>query len=258
MTPVSIFQHNYSIGVGEVYRVAAAAGKEIDLGIGLGNVWLNYSKYRLAATELDLMEIPGRRLQLAPVQLQATLQEALQQLDRSGAEALYVERMTAPGNVEALVKDNRMGRKNGRGFYVYEDGKKKGPDASVYTLFGQDKSRKAIPKADIQKRVGLAFVNEAARCLEDGILRSPRDGDIGAIFGLGFPPFRGGALHYMDDLGIEKAHFAGQHTGSLIMVDLDARYNDRCDAMCYGGLAIYDDPAFVVPPPGGLREVQAG
>ncbi len=49
------------------------------------------------AAELDLMEIPGRRLQLAPVQLQATLQEALQALENSGAEALYVERMTAPG-----------------------------------------------------------------------------------------------------------------------------------------------------------------
>ena len=49
------------------------------------------------AEPLDLMEIPGRRLQLAPVQLQATLQEALQQLEQSGAEALYVERMTAPG-----------------------------------------------------------------------------------------------------------------------------------------------------------------
>ena len=45
----------------------------------------------------------------------------------------------------------------------------------------------------------------------------------------------------MDTLNIQKAHFAGQHTGSLIMADLDARYKDRCDCMCYGGLAIYDE-----------------
>jgi 3-hydroxyacyl-CoA dehydrogenase/enoyl-CoA hydratase/3-hydroxybutyryl-CoA epimerase len=121
-------------------------------------------------------------------------------------EAEFGRRMAAPGNVEALVKDNRMGRKNGRGFYVYEEGKKKGPDTSVYALFGQDKNRKTIPKADIQKRVGLAFVNEAARCLEDGVLRSPRDGDIGAIFGLGFPPFRGGPFSYVDHVGASEIY----------------------------------------------------
>ena len=56
-----------------------------------------------------------------------------------------------------------------------------------------------------------------------------------------FCDFTDAVVRAMDALGIEKAHFAGQHTGSLMMADLDARYTDRCDCMCYGGLAIYNE-----------------
>ncbi len=113
----------------------------------------------------------------------------------------FGERLQAPGAMETLIADDRKGRKNGRGFYRYEDGKKAGVDPTVYRVFGQTEKRKSFDKAQIQERLGLTMVNEALRCLEENILRSARDGDIGAIFGLGFPPFRGGPFSYVDSLG---------------------------------------------------------
>lgn len=116
-------------------------------------------------------------------------------------EQAFGDRMKAPGAVDTLLRDQRYGRKNGRGFYRYENGKKLGVDESVYGVFGQTRDRKRLDVADVQQRVVLQLVNEAARCLEEGILRSARDGDIGAIFGLGFPPFLGGPFAYVDSLG---------------------------------------------------------
>ena len=117
----------------------------------------------------------------------------------------FGERMRPPDTMEKLVQDNRKGRKNERGFYLYgEAAKKKGRgkhvDKTVYDVLGIDPS-KTMPAEEIQMRCSLQFVNEALRCFGDGILRSPRDGDIGAIFGLGFPPFRGGPFRYVDAVG---------------------------------------------------------
>jgi 3-hydroxyacyl-CoA dehydrogenase/enoyl-CoA hydratase/3-hydroxybutyryl-CoA epimerase len=119
------------------------------------------------------------------------------------AEA-YGDRMMMPDRFGRLAEDDRKGRKNGRGFYRYEHGEKGGVDESIYETLGLG-PRVMLPERDIQERLALPFINEAARCLEEGILRSARDGDIGAIYGLGFPPFRGGPFRHLDQSGIAAA-----------------------------------------------------
>jgi len=111
-------------------------------------------------------------------------------------------RMTPARSIVAVVEAGRLGRKGRLGFYAYgPDGKKNGVDDSVYELLPTRKERTAMPAADIQRRCTLAMLNEAVRCLEEGVLRSPRDGDVGAVFGIGFPPFRGGPFRAIDARG---------------------------------------------------------
>jgi 3-hydroxyacyl-CoA dehydrogenase/enoyl-CoA hydratase/3-hydroxybutyryl-CoA epimerase len=112
----------------------------------------------------------------------------------------FGERMAAPASMEKVLADGRRGRKNERGFYTYDGGKKR-VDESVYALLPGGSARREAEPREVQERLVFAFLNEAVRCLEEGILRSPRDGDVGAIFGLGFPPFLGGPFRYLDHLG---------------------------------------------------------
>lgn len=113
----------------------------------------------------------------------------------------FGSRMAMPEGMTGLDATDRKGRKNRRGFYAYDsNGKRDGVDESVYSDLGLG-PRIEIDRREIQERVTLAFINEAARCLEEGILRSARDGDVAAIFGLGFPPFRGGPFFHVDQVG---------------------------------------------------------
>lgn len=115
------------------------------------------------------------------------------------------ERFTPPSTMAGVVADGRLGRKNGRGFYRYERtngaSTRGGVDTSIYELV--DRNPRAAPDtAEIVDRALLAMVNEAVWSLNDGVLRSPRDGDAAAIFGLGFPPTLGGPMRYLDDRGL--------------------------------------------------------
>lgn len=114
-------------------------------------------------------------------------------------EQEYGMRFAAPDAFAAVLNDNRKGRKNGRGFYRYQGGKKR-PDKSIYALLHIQPQRR-LDGALIAQRCIMMMLNEAARCLDEGVIRSPRDGDIGAVFGIGFPPFLGGPYRYMDSLG---------------------------------------------------------
>ena len=112
-------------------------------------------------------------------------------------------RMAPSDAMRRIVASGRTGRKGGKGFYVYDDGGTKGPiDESVYEIIGAQRGN--FLSSEIVDRCVLALVNEAAQCLEEGILRSARDGDVGAVFGIGFPPFRGGPFRYIDSVGATK------------------------------------------------------
>jgi 3-hydroxyacyl-CoA dehydrogenase/enoyl-CoA hydratase/3-hydroxybutyryl-CoA epimerase len=115
----------------------------------------------------------------------------------------YGERFNAPEAVNAILADGRKGRKNKKGFYLYTQSRwpgKRKVDESLYRLLNIKPQAKQSEE-QIAERCVMMMLNEAARCLDEGVIRSARDGDIAAVFGIGFPPFLGGPFHYMDQRG---------------------------------------------------------
>merc|ERR1712212_133125 len=113
-----------------------------------------------------------------------------------------------PALLKDLVDANMCGRKSGKGMFVYSEDTKDRPvnDAAMKMC----KARSLVPDAsissdeDIALRLLSRFVNEAIFAYQDGVLKTPIEGDIGAVFGLGFPPFSGGPFRYTDSLGAQK------------------------------------------------------
>ena len=138
-------------------------------------------------------------------------------------------RMAPSESLRRVVESGRTGRKGRAGFYVYDkEGEKGAVDATVYELFPHGAGRREIEPAEIQERCVLAMVNEAARCLDEGVIRSPRDGDVGAVFGIGFPPFRGGPFRYVDSTGASaivsqleqlNGRFPGRFSPAEVLLD---------------------------------------
>ncbi|WP_312601511.1 MULTISPECIES: fatty acid oxidation complex subunit alpha FadB [Pseudomonas] len=111
--------------------------------------------------------------------------------------------------VDALYEAKRLGQKNGKGFYVYETDKKGKPkkvaDAETYALLKPVVyEQRDFTDDEIVQRMMIPLCLETARCLEDGIVESAAEADMGLIYGIGFPPFRGGALRYIDSLGVAE------------------------------------------------------
>jgi 3-hydroxyacyl-CoA dehydrogenase/enoyl-CoA hydratase/3-hydroxybutyryl-CoA epimerase/enoyl-CoA isomerase len=110
---------------------------------------------------------------------------------------------------DVMFENERYGQKNGRGYYAYEADKKgrpkKMPDDEVAVLLASViDGNETLDEAAIVDSMMIPMCLEAVRCLEDGIAASATDVDLALIYGIGFPPFRGGALHYIDDVGIDK------------------------------------------------------
>jgi 3-hydroxyacyl-CoA dehydrogenase/enoyl-CoA hydratase/3-hydroxybutyryl-CoA epimerase/enoyl-CoA isomerase len=108
---------------------------------------------------------------------------------------------------ELMFEAGRFGQKNGKGYYVYEQDKKGKPkkvvDPTTYELLAATAGeRKEFDAQEVIDRCMIPMVNEVARCLEEGIVASAAEADMALIMGIGFPPFRGGACRYVDQIGV--------------------------------------------------------
>jgi 3-hydroxyacyl-CoA dehydrogenase/enoyl-CoA hydratase/3-hydroxybutyryl-CoA epimerase len=112
----------------------------------------------------------------------------------------YGSRMAVPSLLTVLYENKLLGKKTGKGFYIYKQGKTV-PNPDLEEINKKFRNGKVSEK-EICDRVVLSMVNEAARCLQEKVIENPDYLDMALILGIGFPPFRGGLLRYADSLGI--------------------------------------------------------
>jgi 3-hydroxyacyl-CoA dehydrogenase/enoyl-CoA hydratase/3-hydroxybutyryl-CoA epimerase/enoyl-CoA isomerase len=128
--------------------------------------------------------------------------------------------------VSMLYQNNRLGQKNGQGFYEYGKDKKGKPtkvvsESTKALLASVVAEEKSVEADEIIARLMIPMVNEVVRCLEEGVVASAAEADMGLIYGLGFPPFRGGPIRYLETIGI--ANFVAMadkyaHLGEIYQV----------------------------------------
>src|SRR5690554_6369125 len=111
--------------------------------------------------------------------------------------------------VDVLYEADRLGQKNGKGFYAYETDKRGKPkkvvdDAIAEILAPIVYEKREVSDEDIINWMMIPLCMETVRCLEDGIVETAAEADMGLIYGIGFPPFRGGALRYIDSIGVAE------------------------------------------------------
>lgn len=116
------------------------------------------------------------------------------------------------------LENNLLGKKNKRGFYLYDDnGKELGVNEQMKKLL--PKTIKHMDETTIQMRLFLPMINEASMILDENIVENAATVDLGLIFGIGFPPFRGGLLKYADSEGPERIKVAIETFGSQVDKD---------------------------------------
>ena len=138
--------------------------------------------------------------------------------------------------IDKLYAQGDLGQKSGRGFYEYvvdENGRaSKQPNPEIDALIaGVSAERRSFSDSEIRDRLMLALCLETVRCLEDGIVETAIEADMGLVLGLGFPKFRGGALRFIDQLGLAefcKLADSYAHLGS--MVAPTAKLREMADA----------------------------
>jgi len=115
--------------------------------------------------------------------------------------ARFGQRFRVPESLAKMVAAGWLGRKSGRGFYVYSGKGKAAPNLELVSLF-RNGPHAPLDRAELQRRLALLIVNEAARCVEEQISSGPEMVDFAMVMGTGFAPFRGGPLRYAEALGL--------------------------------------------------------
>lgn len=179
----------------------------INAAMQLGTEGVAFDKIDAALTRFGFPVGPIKLLDEVGIDIGSKIQPIL--------EAAFGERMASCGIQETLINNKRLGKKVKKGFYDYRGKTKNAIDPEVYIELNITQQT-PMDDQTIVERCLYPMLNEAAHCLADGIIQSPRDGDIGAIFGIGFPPFLGGPFRYMDSLSIahirdKLATFEQQH-----------------------------------------------
>ncbi len=115
----------------------------------------------------------------------------------------FPDRFFVPAWLDRIPDNGRLGVHSGRGLYQHETGREPRPDPSVYDLIGVVPGTRPMDRSRLLERMLLPLVNEAARCLEEGVVGSAGDLDLALILGSGFPPFSGGLARWADEQGLD-------------------------------------------------------
>lgn len=133
-----------------------------------------------------------------------------------GLSNAFGGRIPAPGILEEVIERGFFGHQNGKGFYLYGGrGQTPAVHREVAGMVGQGPASR-LTRAELRDRMVLPMINEAARCLEEGIIAAPEDVDLGMVLGGGFAPFRGGPIRFADEWGAKQVVHQLDHLAAAI------------------------------------------